>query len=65
MEGKVSVVGPLGRGRAATGLFAICENGVIGQARFVDQSAAWVAWREFSTRGAKGAKPGPKKRALF
>lgn len=66
MDPKVSVVGPLGKGMAASKHFAICENGVISQSRFVDASSAWVSWREFTTRGAaKAVKVGPKKRAMF
>ena len=50
---KVEVVGPPAlKGR----WFAIKEDGVISQARFVDASAAWVAWREYST-GRVGGDP--------
>ncbi len=65
MQGEVKVVGPLGKGRAAGGWYAISEGGVVSQARFVDQSAAWLSYREYTMRGAKAAKPSPKKRSLF
>jgi hypothetical protein len=59
MAGKVDVVGPL-----KGGWFAISEGGVVGQARFADQPSAWVAWREYSVRGA-ATVPAPKKRRIF
>lgn len=59
MAEKVEVVGPL-----SGGWYAISESGVVGQSRFPDQSAAWIAWRDFTLGRAGGIATGvvPKAR---
>lgn len=59
MPVKVEVVGPL-----SGGWFAIAEDGVVSQARFPDQSAGWIAWRDYSMGRAGGTSAGivPKAR---
>lgn len=51
---KVEVVGPIGNPGSGAKWFGIIENGVLGQARFIDTPSAWIAWREYSLRSGGG-----------